>query len=312
MSDKTYEMIGSDGEQYGPFTIQQLQDNLSDGRANAQTQIREMGTEAWQPLGQLLNPSEQGQAREPLGAAVLSDQPLDVSLALSSGWALFKQHWGTMAGAGAIYLAILIAAVMVGAVIPFAQIFVQGPLTGGLIILTLNLSRYDQAEISDLFLGFKNYGWLLLLSLVQGAVVIAAIIPGAIVMIVGGLLPVMQAQQAGGNPELDGTSIALLIVGFLLLLVLATIAVVFTYFWYFLVADKRGEFGEALAAGYRAGKMNFWSILGLVILFGLVGFVAVIPCGLGLFFSIPWTFAVMAQAYEQMFSPPSVALQSEE
>ena len=54
MSDKTYEMIGGDGEQYGPFTIQQLQDNLSNGRANAQTQIRETGTEAWQPLGQLL------------------------------------------------------------------------------------------------------------------------------------------------------------------------------------------------------------------------------------------------------------------
>lgn len=48
--------------------------------------------------------------------------------------------------------------------------------------------------------------------------------------------------------------------------------------------------------------MNFWSILGLVILFGLVGFVSVIPCGLGLFFSIPLSFAVMAKAYEQIFS----------
>ena len=312
MSDKTYEMIGSDGEQYGPFTLQELQETLSQGRANTQSQIRETGSEGWQPLGQLLNLSEQGQAREPLGAAVPSDQPLDVSLALSSGWALFKQHMGIMIGAGAIYLTILIAAGMVGAVIPFAQFLVQGPLTGGLIILTLNLSRYDQAEISDLFLGFKNYGWLLLLSLVQGAVVIAAIIPGVIVMIVGGLLPVMQAQQAGGTPELDGTSIALLIVGFLLLLVLATIAVVLTYFWYFLVADKRGEFGEALAVGYQAAKMNFWSILGLVILFGFVGFVSVIPCGLGLFFSIPWSFAVMVKAYEQLLSLSTVAPQSEE
>ncbi|SVD62543.1 uncharacterized protein METZ01_LOCUS415397, partial [marine metagenome] len=251
------------------------------------------------------------QVREPLGAAVPSDQPLDVSLALSSGWALFKQHMGIMIGAGAIYLAILIAAGVVGAVIPFAQFLVQGPLTGGLIILTLNLSRYNQAEINDLFLGFKNYGWLLLLSLVQGAVVVAAIIPGAIVMMVGGLLPVMQAQQAGGTPELDGTSIALLIVGFLLLLVLATIAVVLTYFWYFLVADKRGEFGEALAAGYRAGKMNFWSILGLVILFGLIGMVSAIPCGLGLFFVIPWSFAVMAKAYEQIFSSSTVTRESE-
>ena len=39
MEDKQYEMIGSDGEQYGPFTIQQLQDTLSQDRANAQTQI---------------------------------------------------------------------------------------------------------------------------------------------------------------------------------------------------------------------------------------------------------------------------------
>ena len=151
----------------------------------------------------------------------------------------------------------------------------------------------------------------MLLSFVQGAVVLAAIIPGAILMIVGGLLPVIQAQQAGGTPELTGTSIALLIVGFLLFLVLATIAVELTCFWQFLVADKRGEFTEALAAGYRAGKMNFWSILGLVILFGLVGFVSAIPCGLGLFFAIPWSFAVMAKAYEQIFSSSTVTRESE-
>lgn len=311
MSDKQYEMIGGDGEQYGPFTIQQLQDNFSQGRANAQTKIRETGSDGWLPLGQLLNLSEQGQASKPLGVAVLSDQPLDVSLALSSGWALFKLHMGIMVGAGGIYFGILLAAGMVGAVIPFANIFVQGPLTGGLIILTLNLSRYNQADISDIFLGFKNYGWLLLVTLVQGAVVVAAIVPGVIVMLLGGLLPLMQAQQAGERPEFGGTTIALISVGFLLLLVLGMIAAIFTYFWYFLVADKRGEFGEALAAGYRAGKMNFWSILGLSILIGLVVLVSVIPCGIGLIFSIPWSFAVMAKAYEQIFSSSLVPRESE-
>lgn len=311
MSDKQYEMIGGDGEQYGPFTIQQLQDNFSQGRANAQTQIRETGSDGWLPLGQLLNLSEQKQASKPLGVAVLSDQPLDVRLALSSGWALFKLHMGIMVGAGGIYFGILLAAGMVGAVIPFANIFVQGPLTGGLIILTLNLSRYNQADISDIFLGFKNYGWLLLVTLVQGAVVVAAIVPGVIVMLLGGLLPLMQAQQAGERPEFGGTTITLISVGFLLLLVLGMIAAIFTYFWYFLVADKRGEFGEALAAGYRAGKMNFWSILGLSILIGLVVLVSVIPCGIGLIFSIPWSFAVMAKAYEQIFSSSLVPRESE-
>ena len=69
MSDKTYEMIGGDGEQYGPFTIQQLQDNLSDGRANPQTQIRETGTEAWQPLGQLLNARHAGTSPRAIGGS---------------------------------------------------------------------------------------------------------------------------------------------------------------------------------------------------------------------------------------------------
>ncbi|MCH2386475.1 MAG: DUF4339 domain-containing protein, partial [Pedosphaera sp.] len=77
MEDKQYEMIGGDGELYGPFTIQQLQDNLSHGRANAQTKIRETGTEAWQPLGQLLNLGTLVAAAPPSGTAVVSDQPLD-------------------------------------------------------------------------------------------------------------------------------------------------------------------------------------------------------------------------------------------
>ena len=62
MSDKTYEMIGGDGEQYGPFTIQQLQDNLSDGRATPQTQIRETGTEACSHLVNFLILARRGKS----------------------------------------------------------------------------------------------------------------------------------------------------------------------------------------------------------------------------------------------------------
>ena len=56
-----------------------------------------------------------------------------------------------MIGAGAIFFILIMVAAVVGSVIPFAQLLVQGPLTGGMIILTLNLSRYNQADISDLF-----------------------------------------------------------------------------------------------------------------------------------------------------------------
>ena len=298
MEDKQYEMIGGDGELYGPFTIQQLQDNLSHGRANAQTKIRETGTEAWQPLGQLLNLGTLVAAAPPSGTAVVSDQPLDVGLAFSSGWALFKEHMGLLIGAGLLYLLIVMVVGLIGAIIPFAQLLVQGPMTGGFIILTLNLSRYGQAEIGDLFLGFKSYGWLLLVTLVQSAAALVAILPGLILMLVGGLLPVITEGQSA---ELSGANIAVLIVGFGLMLVLATIAGTFTYFPLFLIADKRAGFGDAFVLSYRAVKNNFWKVLGLFIGCGLVALVSAIPCGLGLIFTMPWLFTVFVRTYEQLF-----------
>ena len=123
----------------------------------------------------------------------------------------------------------------------------------------------------------------------------------------GGVIPAMT-----GASELGVASIALLIVGFLLIIILATIAGILTYFALYLIADKRAELGDALAVGYRAAKMNFWSILGLLIFVGLIAGVSAIPCGLGLFFTIPWSIAVMVKAYEQLFSLSTVAPQSEE
>ena len=123
----------------------------------------------------------------------------------------------------------------------------------------------------------------------------------------GGGIPAMT-----GASELGVASIALLIVGFLLIIILATIAGILTYFALYLIADKRAELGDALAVGYRAANMNFWSILGLLIFVGLIAGVSAIPFGLGLFFTIPWSIAVMVKAYEQLFSLSTVAPQSEE
>jgi hypothetical protein len=49
-----------------------------------------------------------------------------------------------------------------------------------------------------------------------------------------------------------------------------------------------------------------------ILIGSLVIALSLIPCGLGLIFAGPWFYAVMAQAYEQMFFPFSTALESEE
>ena len=170
--EKQFEMMGIDGKQYGPLTESELRAYVSQGRANSETKIRRVGDESWQPLGDLLRIAAPKVVSQPqqLEAAVPSDTPLEVGLALSEGWQLFKEHAGMLVGAGAIFLGILTAAGLIGAVIPAAQLLVQGPLMGGLILMILKLSREGHAEVGDVFLGFQNYGWLLLVTVVQGAV----------------------------------------------------------------------------------------------------------------------------------------------
>ena len=48
-----YIIIGADGKTYGPVTVEQLQQWLAEGRANAQTQTFVAGALEWKPLGAL-------------------------------------------------------------------------------------------------------------------------------------------------------------------------------------------------------------------------------------------------------------------
>jgi hypothetical protein len=48
-----YRIIGVDGRQYGPVSVEQLRQWIAEGRANAQTQTYVEGATEWKPLGVL-------------------------------------------------------------------------------------------------------------------------------------------------------------------------------------------------------------------------------------------------------------------
>ena len=135
--------------------------------------------------------------------------------ALADGWEILKEHVGLLVGAGALFFGIVFAAAM----IPFGQLFVQGPMMGGLIILMLKLIRHGQAEVGDVFLGFQNYLQLLLATLVQGAIVLASLIPGIIILIIG----IVVFGIGNDVPDPNPLGIALLIAGGFLSLILSLI-----------------------------------------------------------------------------------------
>ena len=318
MSDKTYEMIGSDGEQYGPFTIQDLRDTLSQGRANAQTQIRETGTEAWQPLGQVLGNQSIENFAEYREAILTGNRRLDVGLAFSQGSELFKAHMGILIGSFLLFMLLIMATASVPFVGSCVQITLQGPLTGGFFILILNLVRARAASIGDLFKGFESFGGLFLVTLAQALIVTLVILPGVALMIGGFVMEVDFGDLEGQNEEAvlkalgAGLLHPLTILGFLSMILLSIISYTLIFFPLPLLADRKLGFGEAFGLGFQVSKRNFFPIFKLIIIGSLVMAVSLIPCGLGLIFAGPWFYAVMAQAYEQMFSPSSVALQSEE
>ncbi len=318
MEDKQYEMIGSDGEQYGPFTIQQLQDTLSQDRANAQTQIRETGTEAWQPLGQVLGNQSIENFSEYREAILTGNRRLDVGLAFSQGSELFKAHMGILIGSFLLFMLLIMATASVPFVGSCVQITLQGPLTGGFFILILNLVRTGAASIGDLFKGFESFGGLFLVTLAQTLIVTLVILPGVALMIGGFVMEVDFGDLEGQNEEAvlkalgAGLLHPLTILGFLSMILLSIISYTLIFFPLPLLADRKLGFGEAFGLGFQVSKRNFFPIFKLIIIGSLVMAVSLIPCGLGLIFAGPWFYAVMAQAYEQMFSPSSVALQSEE
>ena len=47
--DITYKLVGADGQEYGPVTLQELQGWLKEGRAHASTQVMRSDVNAWHP-----------------------------------------------------------------------------------------------------------------------------------------------------------------------------------------------------------------------------------------------------------------------
>ena len=318
MSDKTYEMIGSDGEQYGPFTLQELQETISQGRADTQTQIRETGTEAWQPLGQLLGSQSIENFAEYREAILAGNRRLDVGLAFSQGGELFRSHMGILIGSFLLFMLLIIVTASVPIVGSCVQITFQGPLMGGFFILILNLIRTGSASIGDLFKGFESFGGLFLITLGQSLIMLLVMLPGIALMIGGFVTEVdfraldWQKEEAVLKALGAGLLNPLTILGFLSMILLSIISYVLIFFPLPLLADRKLDFSEAFGLGFQVSKQNFFPILKLIIIGSLVIGISLIPCGLGLIFAGPWFYAVLAQAYEQLFSLSTVAPQSEE
>jgi len=65
--------------------------------------------------------------------------------------------------------------------------------------------------------------------------------------------------------------------------------------------DRKLSGVEAVKLSVKAGMANFWQILVLMLLNGLLGFAGALLCYVGLFLVMPVNFASLSVAYRQVF-----------
>jgi len=90
-----YRILGGDGKEYGPVSAEALQQWVSEGRANAQTQVLPEGGTQWVPLGSLPEFAAAAEAVPVAGvpysaaaSAAGPDRDAALGLAVPAGWAL--------------------------------------------------------------------------------------------------------------------------------------------------------------------------------------------------------------------------------
>lgn len=210
---------------------------------------------------------------------------------LKAGWNLVKgQYW--------LFFGICAIGLLIGSLVPLG--ILMGPMMCGIYLSFFKLKRGQPVELNDLFKGFDYFVHSLVATMIHMIPVMVIFVPTYIVFYIS--MFAMMAQQ-GDRPDpsvLLGFFGIFAVVWIVIIIVLLALSVVFT-FAYPLIVDRKLSGVDAVKLSIKAGLANFWRVLGLLLLNGLIGLLGVMACYVGIFFIFPITMGALATAYEQVF-----------
>jgi len=314
-----YKIIGADQKEYGPVTGDQLRQWVTEGRVNGQTSVWSEAGGEWKPLSAypelatLLGAAPpapiQPPAYTPQGGlppeVFARDYDLDIGRCVGDAWDLLKNNFGLIFGGVAIFFVIQIGLgglaniPFIGLLFSLASLILTGPLMGGVYYFLLKCIRRQPAEVGDVFAGFRlAFGQLLLGYLIMVLLILAASLPGLVIMGIP-IYFMVQHHAAAPGPIL----VALL--GFIVAMIPAIYLSIGWIFALPLIIDRQMDFWPALSASRRVVGKHWWLVFGLVVVCGLIKLAGFALCCVGLFFTLPIAFGAMMYAYESIFSAPA-------
>lgn len=209
---------------------------------------------------------------------------------LRGGYDLIKdQYW--------LFVGMCVVAILIGSAVPFG--ILMGPMMCGLYLAILQKHRGQRVEFGTLFKGFDYLAESIIATLIQMIPIVVIIVPFYIAFY-GALLFILP-RNGEPDPESFIAFMAIFFVFLIIVMVLVIVISVLFTFSYPLIVDRHMKGIDAVRLSAKAALANFWPLLGLLMLTGLLGFCGVLLCYVGMFLVFPVTFAAMSMAYEQVF-----------
>ena len=312
-----YRIVGSDGNEYGPVSTEQLAQWIRERRVNGETRVQgEDG--AWRLLREvpelvvLLQPPV---VAPPLISAPTEansipsdfdgDYDLDIVDCLTSAWRLFQQQFSTLFGPTMMYvliafgLSIFGALPYIGVLFSLCSFVIGGPLIAGLYVVYLRVIRGETPPLGSLFDGFRRmFGHLFLGQWVQAILVSLPLLAGLIVLFFSLGLTVIMGLAKGSA---SWPAFAVLAPGLGLILLGLPVTVFLTVNWMFslpLILDQRVGFWTAMKRSWRQVRRHWWSCLALSVVIAILNFFGMLCCLVGLLVTVPISILATMYAYE--------------
>lgn len=209
---------------------------------------------------------------------------------IKAGWNLIRnQYW--------LFVGLAIVGILIGSVVPFGILL--GPMMCGIYLTLFKTKRGQPIEFGDLFKGFDYFGDSLIATLLHLVPIMVVFVPSYIVFYIG--LFFLMPRNGEPDPSALFGFFGLFAVFWLVMMVLLILVSVGFTFAYPLIVDRRLSGLNAVKLSIRAGMANFWQLLGMLLLNGLLSFIGLLFCYVGAFLVLPVGFAAIATAYEQVF-----------
>jgi len=312
-----YRILGSDGNEYGPVSAEQLRQWIAEKRVNSETRVQ--GDDGvWRFLREvpelvvllqppvLLSPMPVSSAEAlTIPSDFDGDYDLDVVACLTSAWRLFQQQFSTLFGPTMMYVLILFGLGIFGALPYIGMLFslcsfvISAPLLVGLYVVYLRVIRGETPPLGSLFDGFRRmFGQLFLGNWAVAILTFLPLLAGFIVLFFSVGLTVIMGLAKGSA---SWPAFAVLAPGLGLILLGLPVTVFLTVNWIFslpMILDQRVDFWTAMKRSWRQVSRHWWSCLALLVVISILNFFGMLCCLVGLLVTVPISILATMYAYE--------------